>query len=426
MSKALDDLAGQLKARRDNLADLFKKKDADGKFEWDDNDHSNFKTWNEEANVLHDKFKNQERLEEAEAKNRVQLEDITTPRHPSRHGNGDGGSNGSGGQIISLSLDDIDRMRNGPHRKSLSEEVFSAPEMKDYRGDGDRRRVELKDYEFKTTLTEAGGFAPPNYRGPDVVRFALRRPVVADLIPQITTNEGSAIVYMEETTNTNNAAPVAEGAVKPESAFAYTQRTVTIEVVATTLPVSKQQLDDVPQIRGLIDSSMTTHLVLSEETQLLAGNGTSPQLQGFLTKAGVQTQAMGADPAETAVYKAFTLIRFTGFAEPSGGIFHPTNWQTIRTHQDTTGRYIWGDPWVPGPDRIWGVPVVVTPAITANTALFGDFSTYSYIARRMGITVEVGYVNDNFVRNLKTILAEERLALIIRRPAAFATVTGLT
>jgi HK97 family phage major capsid protein len=256
------------------------------------------------------------------------------------------------------------------------------------------------------------------------VPFALRRPVVQDLMPSIPTDYAS-IVYMEETTNTQNAASVAEAATKPESARVWTQRTVLVEVVATTLPVSEQQLADVPQIRGIIDTSLGQEVELAEETEILGGSGSSPHLQGFLTKTGVQTQAKGSDAVPTAFMKALTLIRFTGFAEPSAAVWHPNDWQDVITLQDTLGRYIFGDPSNIRVNQIWGVPAVITPAETENTILVGDFRMYSYVARRMGLRIDVGYVNDNFAKNLRTLRAETRLALVIRRPAAFCKVTGV-
>ncbi len=283
----------------------------------------------------------------------------------------------------------------------------------------------LPNFNVKTLMSTSSGFAPANPRGNEVVLSPQRRLMIADLIPQDIT-ENSIVKYMEETTYTNNAAAVAEGGSIPEAALAYTQQSSLVEKIATWLPVTLEQLEDVPSLRGLIDYRLSYMLQLKEEDQLLAGNGTAPNLQGFLTKTGILTQARGTDSIQDCMYKAISLIRNSGFAEPSAVVMHPADWQAVRLATTTTGEYLFGVTTEAGVERIWGKPVVITPAQTQGVALVGDFAMYSHISRRAGIRIDISDSHsDYFTSGKLAIRAEERLSLEIYRASAFCKVTGL-
>lgn len=308
----------------------------------------------------------------------------------------------------------------------LSDVLFAHMNWKSRGASRNRCSVEIDDVDIKTLLQESSGYAPANPRGPIVVDFATRRPMVPDLIPSDpTTNQ--IITYMEQTTFTNNASTVDEGGLKPESADAWTERSSTVRKIACLLPVTEEQLDDVPGLQGLINRNLTLKLQQSEEDQILNGNNTGTNLLGILQAPNIQTQAFSANNADTA-FMGFTKIRYTGFAEPSAVVMNPTNWQTIRLMKTSgSGEYILGNPLLDIDARLFGKPVVVTPAIALGTGLTGDFVQYAHISRKMGIRIDVSDSHDTyFAYNKLAIRAEERLSFEIYRQAAFCKLTSLT
>lgn len=309
-------------------------------------------------------------------------------------------------------------------RKSLGQ-MFVESKAYQERMRGKDILAELPDIDVKTLMETGAGFAPESVRTGKVVDYAVRRPMVADLIPQAQTDQ-AAVVYMEETTFTNNTAPVAEGGAYAENALAYTERSETIRKIAAFLPVTDEQLEDVSGIQAIINNRLTLMLALAEENQLLNGNGTAPNLTGFLNKSGVQSQAKGTDTTLDAVYKAMNLVRVNAFAEPTAVVMHPSDFEEIRLAKTTDGIYIWGSPSEAGPARIWGAPLVLTTAISAGTALLGDFQLYAGIWRKRGATIKVSDSHsDYFTSGKQAIRIDERMTLTIYRPSAFCKVTGI-
>jgi HK97 family phage major capsid protein len=275
----------------------------------------------------------------------------------------------------------------------------------------------------------------PNDIQPGVLSILQREINVLDLIPRLTT-ESDVIEWVQETTFTNNAAMVAEATAttgttgtKPESALQYAAQTTPVRTLAHWIPVTNKMLGDAPQIRGIINSRLLLGLQLSLETQIVSGDGTGENFLGILNN-NINVQAVGTDNVLDAIFKGRTLVRVVGKARPSAVVMHPNNWQTARLAREnsatgTLGGYLMGPPSMVGANTLWGLPVVESEAMPPGTALVGDFGMGCTLFDREQAVVRIGFVNDQFIRNIQTLLAELRAAFITWRPTAFSKITGV-
>lgn len=343
----------------------------------------------------------------AEAERRYQRDPINRPSFPT----GDGKS--------------ADREQSRP--KSPGQAFVESDAFKNWtsRRAGQSASVDVPGVGLKATFTEGGATLTQYDRQPGLVMVATERLTVADLLSKGQTNQNT-IRYIQEDTYTNAAAAVAEEGLKPEASFDTSEQDAPVRKIAVTAKVTDELFADFPAMRDYIDGRLRFMVPEKEEYYLLNGTGTAPQIKGILQFGTIQTQAKGGDAEPDAVYKAMTKIRSTGFFEPTGVVAHPNDWQAIRLLTTTDGIYLWGSPAEAGPERIWGLPVVVTTAMTENTMLVGAFRLGAQIFYREGVTVEATNTDqDDFVKNRITLRAEERLALAVYRPKAFCTVTGM-
>jgi HK97 family phage major capsid protein len=326
-------------------------------------------------------------------------------------------------------------------RKSLGEQFtdsdgFKGTSFKSGRFSTGAVELDAPGLGQKATFTEAAGGSGgiiPTYL-PGVTEILFRRLVVADLFPQGSTDRPT-IIYLKESSVTNAAAAVAEGGAKPGSDLNLTQVTENVKKLATTLKVSDEALEDISFLQSYINARLTLFVKLAEEDQLLNGSGSGANLTGLLNRSGLQTaQAKSTDSIPDAIYKEITKIRINAFVEPDGIVMHPTDWQSVRLSKDANGQYYAGGPFTGAygnggmatQNQLWGMPVVVTTALSQGTAVVGAFGIGAQILRKGGLTVEATNSNeDDFLKNLVAIRAEERLALAVYRPGAFGTVTGL-
>lgn len=251
----------------------------------------------------------------------------------------------------------------------------------------------------------------PQYEMPE-------EPHIRDLFSQGST-QASSLVFPVRKTLTNAAAMVAELAAKPESDMTFEDKTFPVRKIAHYVKVSDELLDDAPGIQSYIDAQLIEGLRDVEDGQLLKGNGTGQNLTGVYTVAPAYNRAVAGDTLVDTFRRAMTQLRLAKYT-PTGLVLNPEDWEAVQLVKGTDGHYIWVNVGTATEPRLWGLPVRDTLALAKGEWIMGNFKRGAQIFDRMDARVEMTNTDqDDFIKNRVTILAEERLALVIYDVNAF-------
>jgi HK97 family phage major capsid protein len=304
---------------------------------------------------------------------------------------------------------------------TVGEQVARADEIKEVlnsSSNGASRRIEVKAI---TNATDSGGGLHSPTRDMEVM-LPRRRLTIRDLLRTVPVTSQD-IEYPEQTARADAAAPVAEGALKPESAMAFTLKSVKTVTLAHWVTASRQVLADAPQLRALVDNDLRYGLQLEEEGQILYGDGTGQNLPGIVPQATAFADPLDlVTPNQIDIIGSALLQAALTDVPADGIVVHPTDWQRMRMLKDADGNYILGAPGADVPPVLFGNRVVATQAMTAGTFLVGPFDGGATLYDRMAATILVSTEHaDYFTRNLVAILGESRVGLGVKRPASFVT-----
>lgn len=253
-----------------------------------------------------------------------------------------------------------------------------------------------------------------------IVAAPNRRMTVRDLITPGTTGS-NLIQYVRETGFQNMAATTAEGAAKPKSDITFDLIATPVVKIPTYVKASSEILADAKMLMSYIDQRLRYMLSYVEEAQLLKGSGSGNNLNGIYTQAtAYSAPIVVTSPTRIDVLRLALLQAELAEYPATGIVLHPSDWAAIELQKDTTGAYIFANPQSLAQPALWGRPVVGTQAMTVDTFLVGAFKLGAQVFDREQANVMVATENeDDFIKNMVTILAEERLGLAVYRPEAF-------
>jgi HK97 family phage major capsid protein len=295
------------------------------------------------------------------------------------------------------------------------------------------KQVKHARIEMKNTILGEGGSPQdpvdtivPYQHVQGIVGGAFRELTLLDVLP-VGTATSNTIHYTREASWTNSAAERAEGTQKPESTLTFEDVNAPVRTVPHFLKASRQVLDDAPALQSYIDTRMRHGVMQRLESQIIAGNGTSPNISGITTTGNhTDLTVVTADNDLDAASRAKYQVKSADFA-PSFYVVNPADWGRIERKK--TGIASDETPLAGAGNAVsylangmqpmlWGLPVITSNSMTAGSFICASRDALMLWVRQETAVELFEQNEDDVEKNLVTIRAEGRFAFTVFRPAA--------
>ena len=272
-------------------------------------------------------------------------------------------------------------------------------------------QITLKAAGTMALSTNTTGQISQAEREAGITRIQRRNPFILELV-NVGTIMSNVWEWVEQKNADGGAGMTAEGAAKSLADFDLVVASANVKKVTAYIKVTKEMLDDVALMRSEIDQELTELINLKIDDQLLNGTGLTVDLTGINTNATAWAAGDFALTIPTpnvfdVIRTAINQVRVNLF-EPNYIVMHPTDVTKMDLAKASDGHYVL-PPFISNDGTtVSGIRVVSNTGVTVGNFLVGDFSKAG-VRFKEGLTINVGYENDDFTKNLVTILAEARL-----------------
>jgi HK97 family phage major capsid protein len=326
-----------------------------------------------------------------------------------------------------------------PERRSIGHQVTDSDGYRQWLADGKRGAyiVEVRQPEVRNLIggfttgafdSGADGWLPVGSPQLAVGSITRRRAFIRDIMNVVATGL-KVVPYVREAnqlTNETGAANTAEGSAKAEVVFDTETYNAVIEKITAWLPITDEIASDAPTLMGYINGRLEYMLMLREEQQVLAGSGTSPQIQGLKTLTGIQTQtAVAGDLPGTVAAALGKVENYDG--EANGVVVNPIDFWTAvgKRHANQFDNANQGGGAPNSVDGLtWGYAAVRTRAVASAQGYVGAFGLGASLFVREDTTIKVAdQHSDYFLRNLQVVRGEKRIGVAWHNPKWFVDVT---
>nr|DAY70446.1 MAG TPA: major capsid protein [Caudoviricetes sp.] len=226
-----------------------------------------------------------------------------------------------------------------------------------------------------------------------------------------------SVVYAELKDVTGDAAWVPEGGLKPSMTASVETVTVSAGKVALTAKVTTEVLQDIPQLEREIEAEIINKIGLKEEDGIFNGTGSGGQIKGVgdlipaFSLTGIEvSKSPNMYDAIVAAYTQIVSVSNMAYS-PNAIRMNPVDYANMQLTKNDNGDYI--RPFKIGDELITGLRVIQDPNVKLGSFQMGDFR-YLFIRDYVALSMSIGWENDDFTKNLVTILGEKRMLAYIK------------
>lgn len=225
--------------------------------------------------------------------------------------------------------------------------------------------------------------------------------------------DSSWLEYAQVVAETDNAAIVPEGELKPLSDVTTAKAEAKAHVYADGFDVTNQTLADDGALAAYMESRIVQHVRNVVEKVVINGDATA-NVKGILNTTGVQAQAFDTDVLTTL---ARSLAKVEAVqVDPQAIVMNPADVWALKLLKNGNGDFYAGGPFSNAAFAPWGVPLVSSNRVTAGTALVGNFRSFQLLEREALSVVAFNQHKDYAQRNMSYVRAELRALQLFYSP----------
>lgn len=346
------------------------------------------------------------------------------------------GASASDLQTMQKHLDTLDVRLKGQAMQDVEKKSFGSVLAKEMEAKmDDLAKFERKETKsFSLELKAVGDMTTANVTGgnrygqimADGIRMNPNRKVhMSDILPGGTIGPGNSFTFMRENgVGEGNPAPVAEGGNKAQFDLDLIEATVQVETIAGWLRISRKMLNNVPGMLSYLNQRLPEKFQRVLDSQVLYGNGTTPNLKGILTAGNfVASDASAAAPLIEKLINDISDLEDTYERDANGILLRPKDYYSFFLNKAVgSGEYDLpqGVTFVNGQMYLFGIPVWASTAINTPDYVVGDFNMGAQLLTQEGMRIEFFDQDANNVTTNKiTVRIEGNYALPVYGPDYF-------